>query len=264
MTTKTVWRASLSLGVLAVAWFLFQPGCQDAENRRASSGLRKLRRINGALTEYCEKHRAMPADDLGYRYALYQLNALVDAGDFQVLDHEDRLAPSWDHERKRLLGGDIVYLNQPILAMYPARVILFARPSGDQRSTYVGYSNFTASYEEFPVPPTDRLLGSYRHGDFFAVDRRVYEELQLTDRSRMGKQWTSHWTSSIGPDWEKCEDCEMQFEYSGGRLSRCRIKTALGTIDETFETDALGRITSVSRSPNNWRELLPEEDPQDK
>ena len=85
MATARTWLSAITVGLLAMAYFLAVPGRQDVENRPLPPAVFKLRRINQALADYFEEHRTLPTDERGYRYALYQLSAFLDASDFQLL-----------------------------------------------------------------------------------------------------------------------------------------------------------------------------------
>lgn len=259
MTRARTWLVLVIAGLLGLTLLQTLLDRQDAENRPLPPAVFKLRRINNALAGFMERHGTLPSDDRGFRYALYQLSSHLDASDFQLFDESSAAPPFWDHQEKRLVGGDVAYLNQPRRELYPLHVILLATARGKERATWVGLSDFTAMTERFPNLAPDRLLGSYHLNDgFFVIDRKVLDELQFSHGTHRvnNSRTTSYHSSENGPDRIVLDDREIRFQYSRGQVATCQIETSQGTINEIFETDDIGQIISVSRTPDNWRDLV--------
>jgi hypothetical protein len=61
-----------------------------------------------------------------------------------------------------------------------------------------------------------------------------------------------------GVKWQEFifDDCTIRLDYHDEKISSSIITTRFGKIDEVYVVDSVGRVLSVRRSPNNWRELI--------
>lgn len=240
--------------ILAIAYACFYPTVSNVEHRPLPPAVLKLRRIKNALDYHLYEHNTLPFDERGYRHALYKLHLWVDASDFQLFDRSDVPPPRWDHSTQSLIGGDTVYLNQRVTQRFPCRVIFFATSPGDGTFAWVAHSASGPWSATFPASPTLALLGSFLTEDnFYVRGLDTFHDFTLTHNRVSSQTWVNGNVVS-----SKGSQIQIAYRYKSGRLSDCTVTLEGGKITETFQTDEMGQIVSVQRSPRNWRELLNE------
>ncbi len=218
-----------------------------------------LEHILTGLQEYRLKYGQLPYHDRGTDYALYGLHEFVEPRIFDDPFRDDpkdeTSAAYWDHDEKRLRNNAVLYSNMPDKVIHREKVALlqvkddgtgyFATLGG--RVEWVG--------RKYAVPD---FLGSFVTKNFVVANEEVYNQWAQTHESNLGEGvWTStatqkHLTSV------QCRTASISFYYEDVLLSKCLVTTPKGTIEEFIETDDLGRITKITRKPENWKELLPD------
>lgn len=216
----------------------------------------KMGQVVNALAVYCSNHAGLPVDVRGPEYALYELHTLLEPSCFDLW--QKNAAAAWDHEEKKLVNGDIWYLNKPceretcLSREWSWKIVLMALPKG--RTGLFG-SLHGIWESDFEQMPDRRMLGCWRTvDDFYVVGDELYSYLKDT-HVVPGHQWSSTYdngrlrVSTVGT-------LSITYMYRDGKLDTCDIKTSKGRLIEKFETDDLGLIKSVERSPMNWKDLL--------
>ena len=237
--------------VLSVISFLISLGPVAPENRPLPPAVHQLRAISQGLFQYHQATGTFPHDPRGFRHALYKLHPNVHETAFSLNPDSDSSPPQFDHSSQQLLGGDIVYLNQPLSDLSgPEMVVLYAVGCPDR--TWVLTSHGSPTIREFTLPPTNSLLGSFVTLDGFLVaDRGTYDRWTETHFAPFSCTSDSHQVTST-----KASTHTNTFHYESGHLSSCTVDTSYGTITETVTTDELGQITSLSRSPLNTKDII--------
>ena len=267
----TGWQTSIRwlalVLVVVVASGILLPAVLSTRSRRLPPAFFKIRDIEVALGNYAHEHGNLPFDERGPTFALYKLHELVDAKNFLLNEGSKNVPPEWDHATQQLRGGDVIYINQPISKFESGQIVFMAKPKPGEKWTWVGHVFGGPRSASFAMPPDERILGSFRTVvDFYVVGERLYDDLAST-HVVVGHSWAS--TSSCDSAGVRLMSSEvagrsMRYSFDNDRLVRCVIHVRAGEITEEFETDELGQITAVRRTPENWRQLLGElEDAQD-
>jgi hypothetical protein len=232
-------------------------GCEKSSGRNLPVGAKKCRHIVNALTQYFETHGRIPFDERGPEYALYKLHDLIDADQFQLRETATTERPRWDAGSKRLVGGDVLYLNQPLTKSEGLGAIMFmGTPTDKEKWAYVGSLGDGPWTAAFAASPDGRILGSFRTVDgLYVVGSDLFEGLAAA-HVVSGHSWSTTSDSEHGLTSAAVGDRALHYQFVDGRIVRCEIKTPRGTIEEEFRTDPLGQIVGVTRSPPNWRQVL--------
>jgi hypothetical protein len=232
-------------------------GCEEPRSRSLPVGARKSRGIGIALAQYLETNGHIPFDERGPEYALYQLHDLIDADQFQLRDSATTERPRWDHNSKRLAGGDVLYINKPLTKSECRDAIIFmCTPTADEKWTYVGQLGSGPFTAAFAATPGRQILGSFRTvDDFYVVGSALLEDLAAT-HVVSGHSWSTNSDSEHGLISATVGNRTLRYQFVDGRIVWCEIQTSRGTVREEFRTDSLGQIIGVSRSPPNWRQVL--------
>jgi hypothetical protein len=243
------------LGLLIAIGAICAIGCD--QRRGLPVATKKCRRIVMAIEKYHDAHGHIPYDERGPEYALYALHDLIDADQFQLRESSNAEQPRWDHESKRLIGGDVVYINQPLTTSKDWGAIIFMRkPTSDETWTDVGRLGFRGWTAKFAATPDRRILGSFETVDeIYVVGRTLFEDLAST-HVMSGQSWTTTSDSDHGLIEASAGDRKLRYHYLDGRIGECEIETPRGIIKEEFRTDSLGQVIGVTRSPPNWRQVL--------
>ena len=246
----TVAVVAMTLGM--VRWYVNRPASPAEICYRSWLN---LNRIAGALSGYHSVLGELPYDGRGPDAALYALRGVVDVSAFDGAPRKRNRA-RWDDDAKVLVNSDFAYLNVPAKSQSTHRIVACSMPIGDKH--LVLYRTLEGYVERMELPTGDvqQLLGSW-----------ITVERELVADARTFNDWckTHPFFSgdySIGGDdhtmvLETSTGVRILYWYSNGRLSRCTVSTPKGQIEETVETDQLGRIVGVVREPEDWQALAP-------
>jgi hypothetical protein len=242
------------LATIAIC-LIFPFGCE--QRRGLPIGVKKSRQIMIALMEYHETNGHIPFDERGPEYALYKLHDLIDADQFRLRDGSPTERPRWDHDGRRLIGGDVVYINQPLTESKDFGAIIFmGTPISTANWTYVGHLGFGPWTATFAAVPDRRILGSFLTvDDLYIVGSALFDDLATT-HVVPGQSWSTTSDSDHGLISSTVGDRVMRYHFVDHCIHRCEIETPRGTIVETFRTDPLGQIIGMTRSPPDWRQVL--------
>lgn len=256
-----------ALIVVAVLVSNFLPAFQSTRRRPLPPAVKKIREIERALAQYHYERGHLPFDERGPSFALYKLHTIV-AADVFLLNEDAKVAPpKWDRVSQQLQGGDVIYINQPLSNVEQSPRVFMAKPRPGEKWTWTGHCFWGPRSAQFAVPPDERILGSFSTVDNFdVVGHELFEDLAIT-HVVAGHSWTTTSHNDTGLEYLVSAQVAgrfMRYKFDKGRLVRCVIDVPAGEIMEEFETDELGQITAVRRTPENWRQLLGEiEDDQD-
>ncbi len=223
-------------------------------------------RILKALHAYRATYGTFPFHERGPDYALYGLRDLIDASVFDGRprkDAGDRAA--WDARLKRLVHSDFEYLNERdfVPSVESQRVVMMTKPFHVPGWVVLGMADGRSVWHKLRKPPASAVLGNWLTEDEFLIaDRQVFEDWNKTHhfsrstprqgQTGLEKEYGDHELIRAS-DGKKT----IEYEYSGHRLSGCRISNEQGTIVETIKTDDFGRITGIARSPDDWESISP-------
>jgi hypothetical protein len=243
----------LTIAIGAVCRF----GCEKPISTVSPVGVERSRRIMIALAQYLETNGRIPFDERGPDYALYKLHDLIDADQFQLRESATIERPRWDPDSRRLVGGDVVYINRPLTESEGLDAIIFmGTPTAGEKWTYVGHLGSGAWIAAFAATPGRQILGSFRTvDDLYVVGSALFEDLAAT-HVLSGHSWSTTSDSEHGLISATVADRELRYQFVDGRIVQCEIQTPRGTIREEFRTDSLGQIIGATRSPANWRQAL--------
>ena len=254
--SRTSMRWLILFVVIAVAGAVLMPAFQSPERRRLHPAIIKMREIEVALGNYAYEHGHLPYDERGPDFALYKLHELLDAKNFLLNEDTKAEPPQWDHAAQRLQGGDVIYINRPLANFDSRQHILMTNPKPGEKWTWVGHVFGGPRIARFAMPPDERILGSFvTFDDLQIVGEQLYKDLEVT-HVVAGHSWTTTSSSDSGLMSSQVAGREMCYRFESGKIVTCTIDVAAGTVVEEFETDSLGQIINVRRTPENWRQIL--------
>lgn len=204
-----------------------------------------------AMDNYQLESGCLPYNPKGADYAFYDLRTYCenDATRFGDRWADEDKKPFWDKKKQRLHNSAVFYLNPAENDGLDQQITLVhsISPLVANRTGRVTYYDCAA--------PDERFLGKYLTSDGYVIaDESIlieWEQVRTGDY-----MWKYHLRDRIN-NLER-NDFKIAYKYDGKRLAKCTITTPDGLIEETVTTDDLGIITAVSRSPKNWKQLLPE------
>ncbi|MFK7818778.1 MAG: hypothetical protein AB8G99_08660 [Planctomycetaceae bacterium] len=207
------------------------------------------------LNLHAEIHGTLPYDERGADYALYALRNRVEADRFLLGSYSstDR-QPGWDDDKKKLIGGDILYLNKPGVESFPSRLVALAEIVPRQAGLVVSvYSDGARHVTELAAD--EDLLGAYVSEDDFLIDGlALWQEFTITHQRGSS---TSSSNVPFGPISTEGPNHRITYRYEDGKLHSCTVIAGPHTVQESFSTDQFGRITNIRRAPENWTEIVP-------
>jgi hypothetical protein len=218
---------------------------------------KNLKEIMLAIDNYYGLNGALPYDDRGPEYALYNLRDRLDASYFDATaEKPPEQRAYWDHQEKCLRNGDYEYWNEYCRKPSGYQVIMMAKSPIRKTLAYLGFFDGSQTSWDFPLAPDRRVLGSWVTVDSFLIHGAELYAVLASTHVVSGHEWT---TAGNGKRMQTAEvaGLHITYRYSGATLSGCTVKTAKGVIDESFETDDLGQIIGCTRSPEKWDSLLP-------
>ncbi len=156
-------------------------------------------------------HGHIPYDDAALNTPSDALHDLIDADQFQLRETSNAERPRWDHESKRLIGGDVVYINQPLTTSKDlGAIILMRKPTNEETWTDVGRLGFRGWTAKVAATPDRRILGSFETVDeLYVVGRTLFEDL-ASIHVMSGQSWTTtsdsdHGLIAAAPATESCD-----------------------------------------------------------
>ncbi len=238
-------------GILLLALLIVWAKMADHTRReQARRPWRQLRQLSLAMSNYLVAHGTLPYAENGPDHALYLLHPYI-------IDHTIPLR--WNHDLQRLDEPSIAYLNEPGAVIRFNRFILMATLDQFPNVVQLASGDAFVTSHEFLAPPDRAILGSWRTADnFLASDEDVLKDWEFTHPS--GASWsqtTQHDSAGSRPLRATAGQFSIEYRVQGRRLVGCVVTTPSGIIEEDVTTDRVGRLTSVRRQPDNWRELLP-------
>mgnify|MGYP007073194311 CR=1 FL=1 len=249
-SSRVISISALLIGAVAVTFLCLR----IEENRRREKLLlprRQLRQLLLGIHNYHSIHSAFPYDERGPRYALYLVHTHLD---------DPQVPLNWDHDHQRLDEPGIEYRNNPSGSPQWDRFILMSTIPEFPETILLAYaSGGISSYECLDTPDRSLLDSCETVDGFLVADADTLQEWNIT-RPDPGVSWSQ--TTNVTAEGARrisatAGDFSFRYVIAKGRLSQCTITTPKGTITEHITTDRFGRISGISRSPENWRELLP-------
>ena len=255
----TVAVVAMTLGM--VRWYVNRPASPDEIFHQSRSN---LRRIAEALWVYHSAFGELPYDERGPDAALYALRGLLDVSAFDGAPRKRNRA-RWDDDAKVLVNNDFAYLNTPVKSQSSHRIVACSMPIGEKHEVLYTDLRKPVVWErvrriELPKGDVQQLLGSWItvKGKLVADARTFNDWCQTHPFFSGGNSWRGGSQTNVPGT---STGVTIRYQYSNRRLIRCTVTTPKGQIEETVETDQLGRIVGVVREPEDWQTLLPSPTP---
>lgn len=227
---------------------------------------RNLSTLLYAMLEYEHLNGSFPFDSRGDDYALYELRTLVGDSVFNAVEPSGGGGARWDDEQGRVVGSEWEYLNEIGLTSggpyQPLRIVMVSRQLGVGRRGHrfcVGCANGLVGMLEFPNEAGASLLGCWRGDDFIFGSLDALQSWDMTHAPAASERRRHFENGRMTSERLLAYDIEYRYVYyADGRLAKCHIARGGERITEAVETDGVGRIVALHRSPPEWRSIWDE------
>lgn len=240
--------------VAVVRWTVLNQ--QKARKSKLPIAWENLKYVYLAISRYREFHGRLPYDERGGDYALFKLKNELDESRFKASNSGNFFSgPYWDHENERLVESDFEYLNDPTGKCGPYQIMLVEKQPADEADHVLVCLGRGKVRRCRPTTPTPAgMLGYYATIDgFWIEDADVYE---LWESIYLYGDAEYQFTNEDGRITRASKgEMHTDYEYENGVITARIWATPNGTIRDDIETNELGKIVRVRRTPENWRDI---------
>lgn len=231
-------------GVIAALLLQFWPWPQRTRNWSPTPGYQNLKHVALALQNYCSIHGTFPYHLDGPDHALYLVSDVLPASCFDLVPDGNPAAEAyWDHTEKRLVNGDVDYLNAASIRC--GTNVVIAAEKWNPQDSWIRFACSDARIDSRPITETEStVVGSWwsTNGGLFR-DRKLWE------------QWEQ---VQLPPPSSRNDDTVKVVQYyKGDHLQKRVWSSPHGQITETVETDDTGLVIGFTREPEDWESFWP-------